>query len=851
MASIGFSPSRNRWYFHNEGGGILGLPFLNESLGYADATWEAGANTLPATAVSMTGGTLNGTSAPNSFATTAWFEWGTSPTLTGATSTAPVSTGSGVTDVPISQALTGLVPDTTYYFRAVQNNSTGTYFGGILFFITGPDIEVRFPENSLLVDGGAAVDLGIQLVGTPGPVQTSTIRNVGAFPLTGLAVTVDGTHAANFSVTQPLLMTLAAGEETTFTVQLTSPVVGTMTAALHVASNDPDENPFDIALTATGSNDAAAYTFTNSTGTSVYSLYTFGSEFTVDSACSVSALGFYDHNQDGISGSNPVGLWDNTGTLLAMTSVSNADALRGVFRYHALASPVALTAGQNYRIGALTNGIDASAFDAPGFVVDSRITFIRQRYSNQTGVLNFPLNDNGTSPGIFGAGMLLSSGAVAAPEIAVEQPAMTDLTDGAASVDFGTVDIGYSSAATTFTIRNTGSGDLGVGAITSDSTEFTVDTTGMLATVAGGGSTTFSVTFTPSATGARSGNLEIANTDADENPFNIALTGTADDPDTDGDLIPNSMDPDDDNDGYPDPVELANGSDSLDAGSFPASLFSIAPFTAAEGNTGTTPFGVSVTYTGVTTGSGFSIPFATLPTDEVLHYTLDESPATDGVTINDISGSGNSATLNLASGDGAVPGRFGGALSLPGNNITDYAIANPVSGAWPTTALTVSAWVKSTLPSSANRYFFSYAVPSADNEILFSANNVYIDGTLVPITPSLSPILDDGEFHHMVMTWDSAGGALAIYVDGVQSFTGTVANGGSIDGNGSLVLGQDQDVVGGNFDAGQAFGGLIDEVSVLTRALSPAEVASLASGTAVSPGDYDATEAAPEIRAIG
>jgi hypothetical protein len=44
--------------------------------------------------------------------------------------------------------------------------------------------------------------------------------------------------------------------------------------------------------------------------------------------------------------------------------------------------------------------------------------------------------------------------------------------------------------------------------------------------VAAAGSTTFQVTFTPSATGLREATLSIANNDGDENPYNFSIQGT-------------------------------------------------------------------------------------------------------------------------------------------------------------------------------------------------------------------------------------------------------------------------------------------------------------------------------------
>jgi hypothetical protein len=55
--------------------------------------------------------------------------------------------------------------------------------------------------------------------------------------------------------------------------------------------------------------------------------------------------------------------------------------------------------------------------------------------------------------------------------------------------------------------------------------DFTV-TTLPAASVAAAGSTTFQVTFDPSATGTRTATITIANDDADENPYNFSIQGT-------------------------------------------------------------------------------------------------------------------------------------------------------------------------------------------------------------------------------------------------------------------------------------------------------------------------------------
>ncbi len=131
---------------------------------------------------------------------------------------------------------------------------------------------------------------------------------------------------------------------------------------------------------------------------------------------------------------------------------------------------------------------------------------------------------------VAAACLLTVSAATAAPEIVVQQPAGTNITGGSES--FGSVVLGLSTTLT-FTIKNTGDANLTGLAITKDSGasagDFTFTAVTPAAPVAGpNGSTTFTATFTPSAPGARTATIHIANNDPDggESPYNITLTGT-------------------------------------------------------------------------------------------------------------------------------------------------------------------------------------------------------------------------------------------------------------------------------------------------------------------------------------
>jgi len=104
--------------------------------------------------------------------------------------------------------------------------------------------------------------------------------------------------------------------------------------------------------------------------------------------------------------------------------------------------------------------------------------------------------------------------------------ATTEIIDNTGSFDFG--DVASTAPKTvTFTIENIGDAVLnltGNPKVVVTGTGFSL-TTDALATVSAAGSATFQVTLTPVATGVYSGTISIASNDADENPFNFAITG--------------------------------------------------------------------------------------------------------------------------------------------------------------------------------------------------------------------------------------------------------------------------------------------------------------------------------------
>ena len=113
------------------------------------------------------------------------------------------------------------------------------------------------------------------------------------------------------------------------------------------------------------------------------------------------------------------------------------------------------------------------------------------------------------------------------PEIRVQQPVGTDLTDGVSTVSFGSVFM-PGEVERVFTIKNTGYSPLtGLGITIVGDPDFQV-TASPTAPVPGPyGSTTFTVRFLTPAPGVHNATLHLASNDLDRNPFDILLTWTA------------------------------------------------------------------------------------------------------------------------------------------------------------------------------------------------------------------------------------------------------------------------------------------------------------------------------------
>ncbi|VGO11735.1 hypothetical protein PDESU_00281 [Pontiella desulfatans] len=126
---------------------------------------------------------------------------------------------------------------------------------------TAPEIEVEEngPPVVLLADNSGVQDFGATAPSEASVVKSYTVRNTGGSPLTGLAIAKSGSHADDFSVGALSSVELETGQTASFSVSYDPLGTGARSAALQLASNDANENPFDINLSATGYTELQAW----------------------------------------------------------------------------------------------------------------------------------------------------------------------------------------------------------------------------------------------------------------------------------------------------------------------------------------------------------------------------------------------------------------------------------------------------------------------------------------------------------------------------------------------------------------------------------------------------------------
>ncbi|XP_078093838.1 C-reactive protein-like isoform X3 [Mustelus asterias] len=133
--------------------------------------------------------------------------------------------------------------------------------------------------------------------------------------------------------------------------------------------------------------------------------------------------------------------------------------------------------------------------------------------------------------------------------------------------------------------------------------------------------------------------------------------------------------------------------------------------------------------------------------------------------------------------------------------------------------------LKAASEASHGYSLFSYATSNHHNELLIWQENneeisLELGSTVVRFSlPKMNALL-----RHICVTWESENGLITFWVNGERSLYKVGSRGGIVRAGGSVILGQEQDSVGGGFDINQSFVGEITDVNMWDHVLSANEI---------------------------
>lgn len=375
------------------------------------------------------------------------------------------------------------------------------------------------PVVKVEVDGGTVEDSGTvnfddTIVGAS-VVKTFTVTNYGERNM-ALSPTIN--LPAGFSLISGFGSTnLAPGASTTFTLQMDASSAGSFSGMVSFGVDSSDANPFNFTVTGSAAN--SMIIDNGDLG------YTTSGNWIPQSSTTI--YDYYEDDQDVLASDNlpstDSATWDFTNLAAGTYSISSH-----------WASHSNLSSNAQFLISGILGGDITVSLDqryaADDFVDGSGVNWETLGTFQVAGGsdLTITLLDNGT-PGKLAADAMrlevLLPGSIA-PEIEIEAGAVT-LVDGVSSLDLGTAFYGE-SLFQTFTITNTGTDTLNLGAISPPAAPgFSISTPLGTTTLYAGQSTTFEVEFNnTAAAGPSSGTLTIPSNDADESPFTIDLSAT-------------------------------------------------------------------------------------------------------------------------------------------------------------------------------------------------------------------------------------------------------------------------------------------------------------------------------------
>ncbi len=213
--------------------------------------------------------------------------------------------------------------------------------------------------------------------------------------------------------------------------------------------------------------------------------------------------------------------------------VQNLQSFSDIFNLSATSSEswsISLTGGNSITIGASSSANISVDLTVPGGLSSGTYNDVLTLTATSQADGNVTNNDAVTTT-------VIATAPAVSPEINITGNGQAILDeDGLPTVDdhtdFNTTAVDGGTVARTFTIENTGDGDLSLTDSSpyvvisgTNAADFSVTTT-PTTPITPAGSTTFQITFDPSATGVRTADISIVNDDADENPYNFTIQGT-------------------------------------------------------------------------------------------------------------------------------------------------------------------------------------------------------------------------------------------------------------------------------------------------------------------------------------
>jgi len=308
------------------------------------------------------------------------------------------------------------------------------------------------------------LSFGSQPLDVTGPPQNVTLTNTGGSPLSVTGIAIGGPDPGDFAQSNDCGTSVAMGASCTFSITFTPLASGNRSATLNITDN-AGGSPQHVSLTGTGVGPMATL--------------------------SPTSLSFGGQNVGTTSGAKGIQLRNTGNATLTISSI-------------------AIT-GTNASDFSQTNNCPSSL--APGAQCNINMSFSPSAFGTRAATLK--VSDNAfNSPQ---TASLTGSGASGS----------TNITLTPNKLSFGNEPIGSTSALLTTTLQNTGQAILVISNIAVSGTnpgDFgQTDDCGT--SVAVGASCTFTVTFTPTASGNRSASLSITD-NAGGSPQHVSLTGT-------------------------------------------------------------------------------------------------------------------------------------------------------------------------------------------------------------------------------------------------------------------------------------------------------------------------------------